>query len=187
MKKATLRTIYKEKRKGLSAREIAIFSDLLLINFQKLDLPFINCVHTYLAAEDEVDTWQIIRYLSFRHPGIQICIPRINAESCEIENFIYREDMEIKTNKYGIEEPVNGEKVDAMAIDLILTPLLAFDKKGQRVGYGKGYYDKFLFQCKIDVIKIGLSFFEPVEMIEDTNQFDIPLNFCVTPQKIYSF
>jgi len=70
---------------------------------------------------------------------------------------------------------------------LALIPLLAFDQHGYRVGYGKGYYDKFLSQCREDVVKIGLSFFEPVDNIDDINQFDISLNYCVTPQQVYEF
>ena len=72
-------------------------------------------------------------------------------------------------------------------IDLVLVPLLAFDKNGYRVGYGKGYYDKFLSNCRPDVIKIGLSFFDAVDEIEDIDDYDLPLNFCVTPQRLYDF
>ncbi len=72
-------------------------------------------------------------------------------------------------------------------IDLVLVPLLAFDKNGSRVGYGKGHYDKFLSQCRDDVIKIGLSFFDPADQIDDINQFDISLNYCVTPHQVFEF
>jgi 5-formyltetrahydrofolate cyclo-ligase len=66
-------------------------------------------------------------------------------------------------------------------------PLLAFDEKGFRVGYGKGFYDRFLKQCKDGGIKIGLSYFNPIDTIEDAGEFDVPLNFCITPQKVYVF
>ncbi len=95
--------------------------------------------------------------------------------------------MELMHNDYGIEEPSGGNKVMENEIDLILVPLLAFDKYGFRVGYGKGYYDKFLFQCRKDSIKIGLSYFDPVDEIEDINSFDIPLNYCVTPRKLFIY
>ena len=81
----------------------------------------------------------------------------------------------------------SGEITEPDEIDLVLVPLLAFDQEGYRVGYGKGYYDKFLSQCREDVIKIGLSFFEPVDAISDINQFDMSLNYCVTPQQVYDF
>ena len=80
-----------------------------------------------------------------------------------------------------------GEKIEATDIDLVITPLLAFDKKGYRVGFGKGFYDKLLAQCKHDVIKVGLSFFEAEEKIDDIKQNDIPLDYCITSDTIYSF
>ena len=189
MKKSQLRNIYKEKRKLISSQQKARWTDLLLINFQKIDLPFIRCVHTYLAMYDhnEIPTQQILGYLKFRNPGLQISVPKVNAETGQIEHFIYKEDMAMVINKFGVKEPSDGDKIDAADIDVVLTPLLAFDKKGNRVGFGKGYYDKFFPQCRSDVLKIGLSFFEAEDVIDDTGQYDIPLDFCVTPQTIYRF
>ena len=189
MNKQQLRKIYKEKRKLITSQEKAKWMDLLLINFQKIDLPFISCVHTYMAMYDhnEIATQQIIKNLQFRNPGMQIVIPKINAESGQMENFIYKEDMLMVINDFGVKEPSDGDTIDSNYIDAVLVPLLAFDKKGNRVGFGKGHYDKFFSQCRSDVIKIGLSFFEAEEIIDDTNQFDISLNYCVTPQRIYQF
>ena len=70
---------------------------------------------------------------------------------------------------------------------MVLVPLLAFDSKGYRVGYGKGFYDRFLKQCRNDCVKIGLSYFEPIDAINDAGEFDVPLDFCITPQKAYVF
>jgi 5-formyltetrahydrofolate cyclo-ligase len=72
-------------------------------------------------------------------------------------------------------------------IDLVFIPLLACDLQGNRVGYGKGFYDRFLSKCRYDVKKIGLSFFDPVDKIEDVNVFDIPLDECITPKKTWVF
>lgn len=66
-------------------------------------------------------------------------------------------------------------------------PLLAYDKQGNRVGYGKGFYDKFLSQCKPNVVKIGLSFFEPEDLIEDIFENDVKLDVCITTLEIYNF
>ena len=107
--------------------------------------------------------------------------------SGNMQHFQYSDEMELVKNSFGIAEPAGGETFSPDEIDLVLVPLLAFDERGYRVGYGKGYYDRFLSECREDVIKIGLSFFEPEEQIDDINQFDIPLNYCVTPQEVYEF
>jgi 5-formyltetrahydrofolate cyclo-ligase len=189
MKKQELRNIYKGKRKELSNQIIDKLNDLILVNFQKLKLPFINCVHTYLPSLKlaEPDTMKIIRYLAFKNPSLKIVIPKIDSHSGNMLHYYLEEKTEMVMNNYGIEEPKEGTLVSENEIDLALIPLLAFDKKGYRVGYGKGYYDKFLSRCKPDVLKIGISFFEPVNEIEDINAFDIPLNFCVTPHQLCVF
>ena len=61
------------------------------------------------------------------------------------------------------------------------------DEKGNRIGYGKGFYDTFLARCRPDTIKIGLSFFKPETRIDGVFKGDIPLNYCVTPEKVYTF
>ena len=84
-------------------------------------------------------------------------------------------------------EPAGGKPVSEDQIDVVIVPLLVFDEKGNRVGYGKGFYDRFLSRCREDVIKIGLSFFDAEKRIDDTDEFDIPLTYCITPGKIYEF
>ncbi|HEU5366322.1 MAG TPA: 5-formyltetrahydrofolate cyclo-ligase [Hanamia sp.] len=189
MTKKELRNIFKEKRKALSVHDIEKFNDLILINFQKLKLPFINCVHTYVASLKlgEPDTATIVRYLQFINPLTKIVIPKVDIHSGSISHYHFEEGMELITNAYGIDEPKEGNLISEDEIDLVLIPLLAFDKKGFRVGFGKGYYDKFLARCKPNVIKTGLSFFDPVDEIKDISGFDIPLNFCITPKEIFSF
>ena len=189
MIKAALRKIYKEKRKQISWKEKQRLADMILINFQKLDLPFIDCVHTYLAIEDqnEVDTENITRYLTFKNPGLKVVVPKINLDAGEMKHYIFDDDTKMASNSFGIIEPVKGIQINANEIDLVLTPLLAFDNRGFRVGYGKGFYDKFFQQCRPGVIKIGLSFLDAEEFIDDTNQTDVAMNYCVTPNRVYTF
>ncbi|MEO8860406.1 MAG: 5-formyltetrahydrofolate cyclo-ligase [Ginsengibacter sp.] len=189
MTKAALRNVYKEKRKQLPIGDVEKLTDLILINFQKINLPFISVAHTYLASEKlgEIDTSSITRYLEFKNPGLKILVPRIDKLSGDMHHIHYHDEVEFEYNSFGIAEPVGGEKISANVIDLVLVPLLAFDKHGNRVGYGKGFYDKFLSECNEEVIKIGLSFFEPESQINDINQYDIPLNYCVTPKHVFDF
>lgn len=189
MTKEALRKIYKEKRKQLSPHDIEKFNDLILINFQKAEIPFINCVHTYLASLQlrEADTANIIRYLQFKNPSLKIVIPKIDIHTGVMNHYHYNEEIEFISNAFGIDEPHGGTLVPESEIDLVLVPLLAFDKNGYRVGYGKGYYDRFFPKCKPDVIKAGVCFFDAVDNIDDINRYDIPLNFCITPFKLYTF
>lgn len=89
--------------------------------------------------------------------------------------------------KFGLEQPIAGEIVPPEKIDVIFVPLLAFDESGYRLGYGKGFYDRFLMRCRNDVVKIGFSYFAPLSVLPEIGAFDIPLNYCVTPQQLYVF
>ena len=80
-----------------------------------------------------------------------------------------------------------GELVSCEKIDAVLIPLLCFDKKGFRVGYGKGFYDRFLQNCPSNCLKIGLSHYEAIEEIEDVNEFDVRLDYCLTPNETVKF
>lgn len=189
MTKSELRKLYKEKRLQLSAKEINRFNDLILIRFQHLDLPFIYYLHTYLSIEEnrEVPTDQLVSYLEFRNPDMKIIVPKADFATGELSHYLLTDSTTFEKNEYNIPEPVNGEIIAAGKIDLVLVPLLAFDEKGYRLGYGKGFYDRFLSQCSKDTLKIGLSYFDAVESISDTHQFDLPLTHCVTPHRIYEF
>jgi 5-formyltetrahydrofolate cyclo-ligase len=189
MTKEELRKIYREKRKQLSGLEIEKYNDQILINLQQIPLPFLNCIHTFISSERlaEADTSKVIRFLQFKNPGLKILVPKIDIASGKMQHLHFNDEVKLADNKYGIAEPLDGELIEPGEIELVLVPLLAFDRKGFRVGYGKGYYDKFLSECRKDVLKIGLSFFEPVDGIDNINQFDISLNYCVTPQQVFEF
>jgi 5-formyltetrahydrofolate cyclo-ligase len=90
-------------------------------------------------------------------------------------------------NKYNILEPIGNYVLQPDQVDLVFVPLLAFDRLGYRVGYGKGYYDRYLRRCRKDVITIGFSYFEPIDTIRDIDQFDVPLKYCITPSRLYEF
>ncbi|MFT3750617.1 MAG: 5-formyltetrahydrofolate cyclo-ligase [Agriterribacter sp.] len=189
MTKKDTRILYKQKRTELKDNEIEKLQDLVLIRFQKLSLPFIEYLHTYLPVHNnkEVDTFPVIDFMEFCNPGLQVVIPKTDMHTNSMTSYLYNDNTVLHKNRYGIMEPDGGEIIDAGLIDMILVPLLAFDENGSRVGYGKGYYDRFLLQCREDVIKIGLSFFDAADPIDDTDEFDIPLTYCVTPYRIYEF
>lgn len=189
MKKSEARKIFSAQRSALTARDVNTKQDLLLICFQQLVLKNVNLVHAYLPMyeRNEPDPIPLLDFMHFRHPGMQVTYSKIDPSNFSMLHFLQDDDMFFEKNQYGIPEPMGGVPVNEMDIDIVFIPLLAFDKVGNRVGYGKGYYDRFLSKCRKDVLKVGLSFFPPVDSIEDVQFFDKKLDFCITPERVYAF
>lgn len=189
MVKKELRKQIFQKRQHLTGHQIDKFNDLILVHFQQIPLQHIHLVHSYISSEmlKEPTTSIILRYLKFRFPHLLVASPKIEPADISMINYLVHDLSVLKKNKHGIDEPTEGETVEPEEIDLIIVPLVGFDKRGYRAGYGRGYYDRFISRCRPDIVKIGLSFFEPVDQIEDINSFDIPLDYCCTPHRLYSW
>ncbi|MEY4629591.1 MAG: hypothetical protein RLZZ595_1917 [Bacteroidota bacterium] len=189
MKKAEARIFFRNNRKALTARQINQAQDLLLIRFQELVLPYCNFVHAYLPIyeNNEPDPTPLLDWLRFTDLGMSVVYPKISSADFSMKHFLQEDDMFFEKNQYGIPEPIGGKEVHPEEIDMVFVPLLGFDEQGNRVGYGKGYYDRFLAKCKEDVIKIGLSFLSPIDCLEDVDFFDKKLDFCITPERVYAF
>jgi len=182
MLKADLRTKYKALRKQLTFDEI--MNDSLAIANNCLYLPIWDKTYFHLflpiEAQKEVNTEFLLQILAGRDK--EIVVSKSDFDSGHMTHYLLTDNTKLKVNDYGIPEPVDGLEVPAHKIDVVFVPLLAYDKKGNRVGYGKGFYDQFLSECKPDVIKIGLSYFDPEETISDVFENDVKLDFCVTPE-----
>lgn len=187
MLKKELRQKYKELRQNLSTTEIENLSLVIANEILKLPIWDKTYFHVFLPIEEqkEVNTEFILHLLSGKDK--EIVISKSDFATREMTHFLLTDNTRIQKNEYNIPEPVDGLEVPDTKIDVVFVPLLAFDKKGNRVGYGKGFYDKFLSQCKPETIKIGLSFFGPEEVIEDVFETDILLDYCVCPNGIYEF
>ena len=188
MIKKELRKIYLEKRSNLSSRDLTRLDSLLLIRFQQVALGDIQSLLSFWPIHEkaEINTHLIVDYLSFIIPELQLAFPVMDTENI-FKAILVDEDTDYVKNNYGVAEPVSGKEINAGDIDVVFVPLLAFDTNGFRVGYGKGFYDRFLKTCSADVIKIGFSYFDAEAAIDDINEFDVPLNICITPNKIYEF
>jgi len=188
--KATLRKQYLDKRMSISRSRYWMLTDDLMDQIKRIDWSQFRTVHIFMPIRknNEVDTFSILNYFKHAEPQLQIVIPKTNFEKLEMENVLYDHEYTILgRNKYDIPEPIHGKIISNDQIDLVFIPLLAFDKKGNRAGYGKGFYDRFLSNCRPDVQKIGISFFDPVDEISDVNEFDIKLDSCICPDKIWEF
>ena len=185
--KKELRLKYKTLRKQLSENQIEEMSLAISNQLLQLDIWDKNYFHIFLPIEEhqEVDTELILHLLSGKDK--EILISKSNFETREMTHYLLTDNTKIKKNQYNIPEPVDGIEVPSKKIEVVFIPLLAFDEKGHRVGYGKGFYDKFLSECQAETIKIGLSFFEAETLIEDIHDGDMQLDYCVTPKSIYKF
>jgi len=190
MTKRELRKNYLEKQKNLAPKELEEKGvQIAELFFESFDLKKINFLHCFLPIEKfhEIDTKQIFRRIWFEFSHIETLVPRVNFETGEIENLKFTPATELVRNAWMIHEPAHHDLVESTLIDAVLVPLLCFDRKGFRVGYGKGFYDKFLKNCRADCLKIGLNYFPPIGEIEDVNEFDVRLDYCLTPNEIYQF
>jgi 5-formyltetrahydrofolate cyclo-ligase len=194
MNKKDLRKKYKELREQLSVDEIEAKSMAIANRLLQLDtIPNGRQVweqtyfHLFLSIEEqkEVDTEFILQILAGKDK--EIVVAKSNFKTLEMTHYLLTDNTKFQKNEYNIYEPVDGLEVPVSKIDVVFVPLLAYDKKGNRVGYGKGFYDKFLSKCREDIIKIGLSFFEPEDAIAAVSQTDIRLDYCVTPMTVYNF
>lgn len=183
MLKETLRTLYKQKRRELTTNQKEALEQNIYQQLFKLDASDIQNVHLFLSMKkfNEVNTQPIIDY--YRRLGKQIIVSKCNFEDDSLTHFYFDDTTQLELNKFGVPEPVNAKEAEVTEVDLVLVPLLISDKNNYRVGYGKGFYDRFLANCRTDVKTIGLNFFEPIDTITDLNRFDVPLDMVLYPKK----
>jgi 5-formyltetrahydrofolate cyclo-ligase len=189
MIKNTVRKEFLQRRMNILEEELQQQTQLIASNFRKLILPPVNYLLSYnaLASRHEFEVSVCEQIVKEQNPLVRIAWPKIHVDMLDMEAGLVESDGLFIKNRFNILEPIGGTIVPPHQLELIFVPLVAFDERGYRVGYGKGYYDRYLAQCRTDAVKIGFSFFEAVEYIEDIDEFDVPLNFCITPHRIYEF
>lgn len=187
MNKQQLRNTYKRLRSQLSDDTIDDLSIAIANQLLTLDIWDFSFYHLFLSikSQQEINTDFILNILSGKDKNI--VISKSNFKTNTLTNYLLTDATTLKLNAYNIPEPLDGIEITNDKIDVVFVPLLAFDLDGNRVGYGKGFYDTFLTSCKPETIKIGLSFFEAETKIEAIYEGDVTLDYCVTPTKIYRF
>ncbi|WP_445713887.1 5-formyltetrahydrofolate cyclo-ligase [Flavobacterium sp.] len=194
MDKKALRSKYKVLRQSLTEEEIEDKSLAIANQLLRMDTIFSDrqvwdklYYHLFLTIEEqkEINTEYILQILAGKDK--EIVISKCDFTTLGMTHFLLTDNTKIKKNSYNVPEPVDGLEVPDAKIDVVFVPLLAYDKQGNRVGYGKGFYDNFLSKCKPETIKIGLSFFPPEEKIKDVSANDVKLDFCVMPEGVICF
>jgi 5-formyltetrahydrofolate cyclo-ligase len=188
MTKDDLRKHYLEKRLALTETEYARLNGLLGDTFfHSVDLSPVRVLHTFLPIRKfkEPDTGLIIDGIRSAFPAIQLSIPKVNEQTGALENYFLEGPDQLIQNKWGLTEPRQGVPTPTDKIDMVLVPLLVVDRHGYRVGYGKGYYDRFLSTCRPDCKTLGISFFPPIESISGIEWFNRKLDMAVTPGQLF--
>lgn len=186
MEKNELRNKYKQLRAELSVEQIENYSLDIANQLLRLDIWDYNTYHLFLSIErqKEIQTEYVLHILQGKDKNV--VVSSSDFEDYSMKHFLLTDNTVLKTNKWGIPEPdENGISIPENQLDVVFIPLLASDTSGNRIGYGKGFYDRFLKKCRPNTIKIGLSFFHPLEQKIDTNIDDVPLNMIVCPDKTF--
>lgn len=189
MVKKEIRKEYSKKRLELPGREFDDMSAAMLEHFRSMHLQGVQILLSYypMADRKEFNVALCEQLHLLNNPSAQIAWPKLEEDMVTMQAVAVNTETVLVKNRFDIFEPSGKDVVPPQLIDAVFVPLLAFDVKGYRVGYGKGFYDRYLARCAQDVVKIGFSFFEALESIDDINEFDVPLNYCITPARVYEF
>ena len=186
LSKHNLRQDAKNQRKLLSADEIEYDSIQITkhvntyFSFRDKQISCFLC----MESQHEIHTEYILKQLA-RHN--QLFVPVSNFLDGTMQHVPFEPGDILALNSYHIPEPIHKKPpINPIELDVIFIPLLQADVQGNRLGYGKGFYDRYLALCRPDVIKIGLNFFEPTSAIP-AEKTDVSLDYLITPNRVYEF
>ena len=178
MDKKELRKKYTKVRAEVEDKDLK--DKLIRKNLRELDLyKKARSVFVFISYRSEVDTKGIID--DILADGKKLLVPLVKGSEMIAVEVKGIDDLE--PNKMGILEPKSGEEVTD--VDLTITPGLAFDKAGYRLGYGGGYYDKFF--SKVDTIRMGIGYYDQFVESLVHEDYDKPLEYLLTDRGLIVF
>lgn len=183
MTREEIRNHYRALRKEMTAEQCIYYSQQVANNFLRNWSFNQKLIHCFLPIHRlrEVDTIPLVKRLRQKN---QVCIPVSNFDKNNMSHKILDEHTQFQDNAYGIPEPMTGKDVEVKDIQVVIVPLLAVDQHGNRLGYGKGFYDRFLAECSPETIFIGLTMFDIHDDLTEVDEYDIPLHYVVTPKGV---
>jgi len=187
-----IRELYNLKRKMIPEHSrVAMDHKIREKFYDTFDFTPVQLVHSYLPIKNkiEVDTFPILQQLSSDFLHLKIAVPFAILSDRTLKHFYWKPGDPLVENHWGIPEPDPdlSDPVNIKDIDLVIVPLLAYDLKGHRVGYGAGYYDRFLADCNDETLIVGLSHFLHEDQWIKSEEYDIDLDYCITPEQVYKF
>ena len=192
--KAALRRAALAERKLLTDSELGERSEQLATRLTRhFPVAGWRWLHVFLplARKNEPDTWRLIHRLRAENPLLRLAAPVVQPDGISLRHYELTAETPLRPNRWGIPEPAPdpAAEVRPAQLDAVLVPLLACDQHGQRVGYGGGFYDRFLAQCRPDAVFIGLNILDniPVPALADVQPTDVPLHALLTPGGVWKF
>ena len=192
--KAALRRAALPRRLALTPAEVARRSQQLSAQlFRHFPVAAWRWLHVFLplVSKHEPDTWQIINRIWAEKLPVRLAAPVVQPDGISLRNYGLTPATPLLLNRWGIPEPAAdpATEVAPARFDAVLVPLLAVDERGQRVGYGGGFYDRFLAQCRPETQFIGLNLLAdaPGPPLPDVLPTDVPLHACVGPGGVWKF
>ncbi len=179
MVKEEVRRFLIDLRKGLDTEELCELSDRIIKNIKNLDWVK-NSRHFmfYYPLKGEPDLLPLAE--ECLRKGLEVSFPKVEGNS--IKPIKVKDLNSFVRGKFGVFEPSRGEEVDVRMLDLIFVPGVGFDRKLYRLGFGKGFYDRFLKVTK--AVKVGVAFdFQIFEELP-RDEWDMPVDILVTPKEI---
>ena len=185
MLKKDLRKIYLEKRMTLSKDEVNFLSekifDKFILQFNVIENQKVS-IFLPISKFNEINTLEFIKFLWSKK--VNVFVPKIIDK--DLISVKFTSETVLIQNSWGILEPLSNQNEETV-FDYVITPLLYCDSFGNRVGYGKGFYDKFFQTINSDAKKIGVNYFAPTDIIDDISELDVKLDYLITPDEILSF
>lgn len=139
-------------------------------------------IHCYISMNQrrEVNTHSLLKELMKK--GHTVAVPLTHMETGELTHVVLKDFNQLKSNRWGVLEPVQGERISEEELDLVIVPMVGGDALCNRIGYGKGFYDRFL--QKVACPAIGLLF--ECCLVEEipVEPFDVRLNKLITEKRI---
>ena len=187
MNKNNLRKKFMNKREDLSDSRVIFKSKRIVNNFLETDF-YSNSdkIFLYVSYKNEVQTRHLIKKML--EDNRDVYVPAPDPDTKEMDAVLIDKFSDLTEGAYGILEPINSNsKIDPSFLDLIIVPGLVFSLKGFRIGYGGGFYDRFLARSnnrERNPIKLSFVYSEYIIDEVPTNKYDLPVDFIITEGKI---
>lgn len=164
-------------RSTLSSAFVSSTSSLICERCKNI-LEAYSCIGIYVGVGNEVATVQLIEWCLAQHK--KVCCPRVHGDTMDFYEIKSLDDL--KSGVYGLLEPIGKNPIKPKELTCMVMPLVGFNESGQRIGQGKGYYDKYLKQC--ECLKVGLAFeWQKIDFEAETH--DIDADMIITESHVY--